>query len=112
MKTTVDLEKLEDVKVTFGKDAFKPKVLHCSRDNSKMVRVLKEIPVSENIKVIFEKIDIAAKKSGRRKEDIIIVKATSKDSGLKEIYKLKEKIKNSYVEEISVKVERHYEISE
>ena len=47
METPVDLEKLEDVKVTFGRDAFKPKVLHCSRDNSKMVRVLKEIPVSE-----------------------------------------------------------------
>lgn len=51
MKTTDDLEKLEDVKVTFGKDAFKPKVMHCSRDNSKMERVLKDMPISENIKV-------------------------------------------------------------
>ena len=51
MKTTYDLEKLDDVKVTCRKDAFKPKVMHCSRDNSKMERVLKDMPISENIKV-------------------------------------------------------------
>ena len=29
MNKELDLEKLEDVKVTFGKDAFAPKVSYC-----------------------------------------------------------------------------------
>lgn len=51
MKKELDLEKLEDVKVTFGKDAFTPKVSYCGTDGAKMKKVNIEMPVSEYIKV-------------------------------------------------------------
>ncbi|MEK6869129.1 MAG: hypothetical protein AABX74_02785 [Nanoarchaeota archaeon] len=47
----VDLEKLEDAKVTFGKDAFAPKVMYCSTDNTKMKKVFIDMPVLEFVKV-------------------------------------------------------------
>jgi hypothetical protein len=48
---TIDINALEDVKVTFGKRVFSPKVMHCDRDNAKMKRVAVELPISETIKV-------------------------------------------------------------
>ena len=44
-------ESLEQVKVTFGKNAFAPKVMYCSKDNIRMKRVSVDMPVSEFIKV-------------------------------------------------------------
>lgn len=44
-------ERQQEVKVTFGKDAFAPKVMYCARDKAKMKRVLIEMPVSDFIKV-------------------------------------------------------------
>lgn len=47
MKTTDE----KQIKVTFGKNAFAPKVMHCDKDNIKMKRVAIEMPISEHIKV-------------------------------------------------------------
>lgn len=44
-------DNLETIKVTFGKDAFAPKVMYCSKDHTKMKKVSVEMPVSEFIKV-------------------------------------------------------------
>ena len=49
--TKLDLEKLEDVKVTFGKHAFAPRVMYCDKCDTKMEKVNVEMPVSEHIKV-------------------------------------------------------------
>lgn len=46
-----DANELEDVKVTFGKDAFAPKVMYCNKCHLKMKRVLIEMPISEFIQV-------------------------------------------------------------
>lgn len=47
----LDLEKLEDVKVTFGKDAFAPKVMYCDECNIRMKKVSVEMSISLDIKV-------------------------------------------------------------
>ena len=47
------MEKLQDVKVTFGKHAFAPKVMYCDKCNIKMKKVNAEIPVSAYIKLIL-----------------------------------------------------------
>lgn len=44
-------ESQQEVKVTFGKDAFSPKIMYCTRDRTKMKSVSIEMPVSEFIKV-------------------------------------------------------------
>ena len=51
MNKEADLEKLEDVKITFGKSAFAPKVMYCDKDNTKMEKAAIEMPVSGEIKV-------------------------------------------------------------
>ena len=51
MKKTFNLEKLEDVKVTFGKHAFAPNVMYCDKCNIEMEKVNTEISVSDYIKV-------------------------------------------------------------
>ena len=51
MRKELDMEKLQDVKVTFGKHAFAPKVIYCDKCNIKMEKINVEIPVSEHIKV-------------------------------------------------------------
>src|SRR3989344_3050748 len=51
MNKEADLEKLEDVKITFGKSAFAPKAMHCDNDDSKMERAAIEMPISGDIKV-------------------------------------------------------------
>ena len=47
----IELDKLEDVKVTFGKKAFAPKVMYCDKDNTKLKSVNIEMPISNFIKV-------------------------------------------------------------
>ena len=48
---TKELDKLEDVKVSFGKRAFTPKVMYCDKDDSKMKRTEIDFSVSKDIKV-------------------------------------------------------------
>lgn len=47
----IDFDKLEDANFTFGKDAFKSKIIYCGECDSKMKKVSVDFPVSENIKV-------------------------------------------------------------
>lgn len=47
----IDLEKLKDVKFTFGKRAFAPKVMYCSRCDTKMKKALIDMNLSEDIVV-------------------------------------------------------------
>src|SRR3989338_7259987 len=44
-------DNLETIKVTFGKDAFAPKSMYCSKDNTKMKKVFIDMPVSEFVRV-------------------------------------------------------------
>jgi len=48
MKQEIDLE---DVKVTFGKSAFAPKVMYCDKCDIRMKKVSVEMPVSKFIKI-------------------------------------------------------------
>ena len=47
----IELDKLEDVKVTFSKKAFAPKVMYCDKDNTKLKSVNIEMSISKFIKV-------------------------------------------------------------
>lgn len=51
MKKELDFDKLEDVKVTFGKEAFAPRVMYCDKCDIKMKGAEIEINISENVKV-------------------------------------------------------------
>lgn len=51
MEKELDLKKLEDVKVTFGKHAFATKIMYCDRCNIKMKKVKMDVFVSEEVRV-------------------------------------------------------------
>lgn len=51
MKKKMNLEKLEDVKVTFGRNAFAPKIVYCDKCDVKMKKAAIELAVSDYIKV-------------------------------------------------------------
>lgn len=51
MKKELDLEKMEDVKFTFGKRAFASKVMYCDKCDIKMKKVNVEMSISEYVKV-------------------------------------------------------------
>lgn len=51
MRKELDLEKLEDVKVTFGKDAFKPEVMYCDKCDLRMKKVSMDMSISSDIKI-------------------------------------------------------------
>ena len=50
----VDLDKLEEVKFEIDKDAFRPKVLHCSKCNTRMKKSELEVQVDELIYLKME----------------------------------------------------------
>lgn len=51
MKKELDLEKLEDVKITFGKHAFATKVMYCDKCDITMKKVNMDVFVSSDVKV-------------------------------------------------------------
>lgn len=50
----VDLDKLEEVKFEIDKDAFRPKVLHCSKCNTRMKKTELEVQVDDKIYLKME----------------------------------------------------------
>lgn len=49
-----NIEKLEDVNVTFSEQAFKPKVMYCDKCDRKMKKLTKEISVSKDVRVVLD----------------------------------------------------------
>jgi len=47
----LNLEKLEDVAVTFGKNAFSPRRMYCEKCSAKMKRASVEMTVSHDVRV-------------------------------------------------------------